>query len=1302
MRRIYFLTALLMFIGQVNAQYCTPAFASGCGGGDEINSFSIPSAGFSHMNTGCSTGAYGDYTSQTITLEIGTPYTFTVTHNFGSQQVRIWADFDNDQAFTDAAPELIAMGSSASVGGVNTTTGTISIPGTATPGTYRMRVGNRYSSQPVPCNTDGWGEVHDYTLVVTAPACWVPSSPVAGTPGLTTVSLSWTAASTAPANGYEVYYSTSNTPPTPTTVLDATNSATSMTPSADLTGLSPSSVYFAWVRSACSATVKSAWVGPVSFTTECAPLATLSENFDTYPTGSIVPICWARIVPATDAGSQTISSTTPASGLRNIYQYASTAQNPVIVVLPEFSNVAAGTHWLKLKARVTTAPGALEVGFVTDPTDANTFVNLQTLDITNTTYNSSYYSVIIPNWIPANARLAVKNPSDGKSYYWDDVIWEATPTCFPPTGVTFTGHTTSSVTVNWVAPATAPANGYEVYYSTSNTAPTATTVLDATNSVTSTSLSAALNGLSSGTQYYVWVRSVCSASDKSPWSIPYMVTTPCTTFSLPYAIDFENATIPEMPVCTVRENVGSGNNWTTSSPNAYGFTTKVLTYIYNSSNPANAWFHTGGVNLTAGSSYRVYFKYAKNTTGYTEKLKITYGTAQDAATQTNVIHDYTAVPDIASAVQAYHDFTPSVSGVYYIGFNIYSAANQYNLYIDDILIMESPTCIEPTGVSVSGINANGASVSFTAPSTVPGSGYQVYYSTTNTAPTASTVLDATNSVTVPASPATLTGLNPATTYYVWVRSDCGAGDLSMWSIGTSFITACLPVADLFENFDSYTTGAIVPTCWARIVPASNPGSQTITTTTPASGTRNIYQYASASQNPIIVVLPSFSNINAGTHRLKLKARVTTAPGALEVGYVTDATDAATFVNIQTLTITNTSYNNDYYSVTVPNTVPANARLAIKNATDAKSYYWDDVVWEQIPGCGDVTALTASNPTLNGADLMWTAPSTAPAGGYEIYYSTSATPPTASTVLDATNSFTSATVGMTTTGMASATTYYVWVRSVCSATEKGAWSNMATFSTLCNATTVPYELNFNNAIVPAMPACGIVANGGTGNNWTTSATPTDSPGFNSQVLRYAYHSTQAADAWFFTQGINMTAGTTYYISYKYGNNSTFYEEKMKVAVGNGASPSAMLPANGGTQIADYPSIMTGQAVSVNNLTFTPTTSGVYYVGFHAYSDANEYYLYLDDIQVTASALSTSEIKADAKEVRVYPNPFTDVINISDAKDLRSVSVIDASGRMVKTIASPQAQIRLGDLKSGLYILKLDYKDGTVKTVKVIKK
>lgn len=1033
---------MLLFIGQVNAQYCTPTFDDGCAGGDEINNFSIPSAGFSHMNTGCSTGAYGDYTSQTITLEIGTPYSFTVTHNFSSQYVRIWADFDNSQSFTDAAPELIAMGSSASVGGVNTTTGTINIPGTVTPGTYRMRLATRYSEQPVPCDNTGlygaWGEVHDYTLIVTAPACWVPSAPTAGTPGLTTVSLSWTAASTAPAEGYEVYYSTSNTPPTPTTVLDATNSTTSMTPSADLTGLSSSSVYFAWVRSSCSATVKSAWVGPVSFTTMCAPLTTMTENFDAYATGSIVPICWARIVPATDAGSQTITSTTPASGSRNIYQYASPTQNPVIVVLPEFSNVAAGTHWLKFKARVTTAPGALEVGFVTDPTDATTFVNIQTLDITNTSYNSSYYSVVIPNWIPANARLAVKNPSDDKSYYWDDVVWEQAPTCFPSTGVTLSGVLSDGVTASWTAPAVAPANGYEVYYSTSNTAPTASTVLDATNSVTSTGASASV-----------------------------------------------------------------------------------------------------------------------------------------------------------------------------------------------------------------------------------------------------------------------TGLNPATTYYIWVRSVCSASDKSDWSMVSSFTTSCVLVTEFSENFNATAVNAL-PSCWAKLTTGASANAY-VQASTAMSSPNALYVYGDSSSSNVYVTMPQVSTLSSGNYRLRFKARANfTAGGILEIGYMSNPTDHTTFTALGTYTSSSTTAI-DNYSLNITGVPAGITTLALRHTgAPAYSILVDDVVYEPVPGCGDVTALTASNPTLNGADLMWTAPATAPAGGYEIYYSTSATPPTASTVLDASNSFTSPTVGMTTTGMASATTYYVWVRSVCSATEKGAWSNMATFSTLCNATTVPYELNFNNAAIPALPACGIVANGGTGNNWTTAAAPTDSSGFNSQVLRYAYHSTQTADAWFFTQGINMTAGTTYYISYKYGNNSTFYEEKMKVAVGNAASPAAMLAANGGTQIADYPNILTAQAVAVNNLAFTPTTSGVYYLGFHAYSDANEYYLYLDDIQVTASALSTSEIKADAKDVRVYPNPFTDVINISDAKDLRSVSVIDASGRMVKTIASPQAQIRLGDLKSGLYILKLDYKDGTVKTVKVIKK
>ncbi|MFM8958964.1 MAG: G8 domain-containing protein, partial [Bacteroidota bacterium] len=51
----------------------------------------------------------------------------------------------------------------------------------------------------------------------------------------------------------------------------------------------------------------------------CSPsVAAINENFDSYGTGNLVPFCWDRIVVGT--ASQTITSTSPASGTRNIWQ----------------------------------------------------------------------------------------------------------------------------------------------------------------------------------------------------------------------------------------------------------------------------------------------------------------------------------------------------------------------------------------------------------------------------------------------------------------------------------------------------------------------------------------------------------------------------------------------------------------------------------------------------------------------------------------------------------------------------------------------------------------------------------------------------------------------------------------------------------------------------------------------------------------------------------------------------------------------------------------------------------------------
>ena len=71
------------------------------------------------------------------------------------------------------------------------------------------------------------------------------------------------------------------------------------------------------------------------------------------------------------------------------------------------------------------------------------------------------------------------------------------------------------------------------------------------------------------------------------------------------------------------------------------------------------------------------------------------------------------------------------------------------------------------------------------------------------------------------------------------------------------------------------------------------------------------------------------------------------------------------------------------------------------------------------------------------------------------------------------------------------------------------------------------------------------------------------------------------------------------------------------------------------------------------------------------------------------------------ISVYPNPFTDVLKISDVKGVKSVSVNDMSGRQVKTLA-PSAEINLSSLKSGLYIVNLQMEDSSIKSFKAIKK
>lgn len=299
----------------------------------------------------------------------------------------------------------------------NCTAFTATIPAGAVPldSDFRFRITGTKTTPP--SGTADWYLIVDDITLTQAATCYMPSNITAAAVTTNTATINWIAPSATPANGYEYYYSLYSTPPSST----ATSLGTSTTTSADLSLLQPSSTYNVWVRSVCSSTDKSPWSALSNFTTECAPIAGIFENFDSYATGNIVPKCWSRIMGA-QAGAQTISNSNAASGARSISMTSSGAANFSIAILPEFNNVAAVTNQLRMKAKVTTGTGSLDIGYVTNIANASSFVNIQTIT-PDTNYTD--YTVVVPASVPSTARLAIRNNgTTNRSHFIDDIYWE--------------------------------------------------------------------------------------------------------------------------------------------------------------------------------------------------------------------------------------------------------------------------------------------------------------------------------------------------------------------------------------------------------------------------------------------------------------------------------------------------------------------------------------------------------------------------------------------------------------------------------------------------------------------------------------------------------------------------------------------------------------------------------------------------------------------------------------------------------------------------------------------------------------
>ena len=136
------------------------------------------------------------------TVTAGSSYAISMQSGSWSQGFNVWIDYNRDGVF-DASESVYNSG----ISGSSAFSGTVTIPGTATAGATKLRVGCRYAGLPAAteaCGHTGWGEYEDYAvniLVDVTTYAWSGAAGLSGTSGSSVTA-------TPTATGANTYYLT--------------------------------------------------------------------------------------------------------------------------------------------------------------------------------------------------------------------------------------------------------------------------------------------------------------------------------------------------------------------------------------------------------------------------------------------------------------------------------------------------------------------------------------------------------------------------------------------------------------------------------------------------------------------------------------------------------------------------------------------------------------------------------------------------------------------------------------------------------------------------------------------------------------------------------------------------------------------------------------------------------------------------------------------------------------------------------------------------------------------------------------
>ncbi|WP_432672148.1 choice-of-anchor J domain-containing protein [Flavobacterium sp. SM2513] len=727
-----------------------------------------------------------------------------------------------------------------------------------------------------------------------------------------------------------------------------------------LTGLVPNSNYNLWVRSVCD-TQNGAWIGPINFSTPCMPVVDLMEDFDSVATPAL-PNCWHKLVRGTQAVPSINIISVSTSSLTQPNQILLAAGNnitadtdiDILLISPNLSTVATGTHRLKFSAKGT---ANLEVGTIDGIGVTANFTALEQINV-NADYNE--YVVEFSSYQGPHTYFAIRINSTAayQTSYIDNVTWELSPLCQDVSNVTVQSVTPTTATLAWTNSDTT----WEVVIgSATETNPS---ILSPVLEATSNSIEV-LNLLES-TTYKAWVRTVCG-TENGAWIGPILFQTDCApATTIDENFDANANVLPSCWTAIVRgistENSGSVG---VNSFHSYSQSNAVQLYNANQTDTNDILLVSPSLSNLSAGTHRLRFY-----SSYFYPSAVQVGTL-DSNTQTatfTLLEEFVIGANYTEFTVNSNQFTATTDS--YIGIRLSAMGQNSYAFIDDIRWELAPMCPTPNNPVISDVTDSAASFTWELPET--GTISEVAYGAAALENAEAAILLPTTTESV----AYLESLTPNSSYKVWVRSVCTEGN-GEWVGPIVFSTNCVANNVLDENFDSLTTPNL-PDCWSSRTDGSSSqffASVTGSSITAHSGSNaiKITNSSNANTEKVRLIAPPLDNLAAGTHQATFYLKGSTDISDIQVGTLTNSTSTGIFTNLETISATTT-----FTKITVDfsNYTGADYFICIwHSGNNNTTIYVDDFKWEPIPAasCDAVSDVNENfdTTTVDAVPACWT-------------------------------------------------------------------------------------------------------------------------------------------------------------------------------------------------------------------------------------------------------------------------------------------------------------------------------------------